>query len=348
MISKKIKLIKFLLKTSGILYLSAFIVSCAGTSETPKINGISLVASRDSLTSKQLTRIIEVNANAVAVMPYAFLNENDAKPELHFNSTRQWYGERVQGIEQAISQLKSEKFQVMLKPHIWRRNGEFTGDLDLKTDAKWTIFESSYRDDILLYAEIAEKHEIELFCIGTELFTFTQKRPEFWKQLIIDLREVYSGKLVYAENWDKASQTDIWRDLDYIGVDAYFPLSDEVAPQIETIRKGWKKHKNMLEALSEEYSKPILFTEYGYRSMDFALKEPWQSDRKNKGTNHGLQSRALEATFLEFWDENWFAGGFLWKWHQHESSGGLENDRFTPQNKPAERTVREYYGKFRN
>ena len=195
---------------------------------------------------------------------------------------------------------------------------------------------------------ISEKHHIEILCIGTELYNFVKERPEFWTELIKDIRKVYKGKLVYAENWDKVDQVDIWSHLDFIGVDAYFPLSKEISPNEEKIKEGWQKHKTMLEALSSEYDKPILFTEYGYRSMDFALREPWNSKREFSDTNYNLQARALKVIYEEFWTQNWFAGGFLWKWHQHEGSGGLENDRFTPQNKPAENTVKEYYKKFRN
>jgi len=31
-----------------------------------------------------------------------------------------------------------------------------------------------------------------------------------------------------------------------------------------------------------------------------------------------------------------------------KTAGGLENNRFTPQNKPAENVVKKYYQKFRN
>ncbi|APU68501.1 glycoside hydrolase family 113 [Christiangramia flava] len=327
-----------------LLWVSAS--SCQSDQLLKKYNGISLVASRDSLTEKQANRLIDINANAAALMPYAFLSSEDS-PELHFNSDRQWFGERVEGIEQAIDKLHQHNIKVMMKPHIWLRNGSFTGDLNFKTDQDWAQFENSYREYILLYVEIAEKHQVELFCIGTELYNFVKNRPEFWGELIAEIRDQYHGKLVYAENWDKVDQTEIWKSLDYIGVDAYFPLSDKVAPKLQEIRSGWQKHKSMLKDLSEEYDKPVLFTEYGYRSIDFAVKEPWHSGREKTETNHGLQARALEATYQEFWTENWFAGGFLWKWHQHETSGGLENDRFTPQNKPAENTIKEYYRKFK-
>jgi len=312
-----------------------------------KINGISLVASRDSLNSNHIDPILNINANAVALMPYAFMRDKE-NPELIYNIERQWFGERAEGIEQAISLLKKQKLKLMLKPHIWLRNGDFTGDLDFSSEKEWQIFESSYRDYIMLYAKIAEKHHIEILCIGTELYTFVKNRPDFWNNLITELKLTYKGKLVYAENWDKASKVDIWEKLDFIGIDAYFPLNDHASPEFNEISNGWQKHKEMMSAISSKYQKQVLFTEYGYRSIDYALKEPWNSNREISFTNHKLQARALKVLYEEFWSEKWFAGGYIWKWHQHETSGGLENNRFTPQNKPAENVIKEYYGKFRN
>lgn len=330
-----------------ILMASLLLLSCQAEIPVRKINGISLVASRDSLLPEQVTPLVELNANSVALMPYAFLRVNQ-KPELIYNIDRQWFGEREEGIEHSVLLLKKQNLRLMMKPHIWLKNGDFTGDLSFSSEADWKSFENSYRDYILLYARIAEKYHFELLCIGTELFNFVDQRPEFWKNLIAKLRKTYKGKLVYAENWDKVDKVDIWKDLDYIGADAYFPISEHGSPTEKQIRVGWQEHKDMLENLAEKYDKPVLFTEYGYRSVDFALKEPWNSGRNISQYNHNLQARGLKILYEEIWGENWFAGGFLWKWHQHENSGGLDNNRFTPQNKPAENTVREYYKKFRN
>ncbi|MBZ9731511.1 glycoside hydrolase [Salegentibacter sp. JZCK2] len=344
-ISRKFQMIKIF----KCICLIFFITACSGKLEfaAKKINGLSLEASRDSLTEKNIKGILEVNPNAIALMPYAFLSDTK-NPGLYFNTSRQWFGERVEGIEQAIFLLQSKDLQIMLKPHLWVRNGQFTGDINFSSEEDWGKFEDSYKEYILLYVHIAEKHKVEIFCIGTELYNFVVTRPEFWKDLILEIRKNYSGKLVYAENWDKVDQIMIWEDLDYVGVDAYFPLSSEAVPSKEAIKSGWKKHKSTLRDLSLEFQKPILFTEYGYRSMDYALKEPWLSKRGNFILNHNLQARALQVLYEEFWDENWFVGGFLWKWHQNENAGGIESDRFTPQNKPAKNVVQDHYGKFRN
>ena len=48
------------------------------------------------------------------------------------------------------------------------------------------------------------------------------------------------------------------------------------------------------------------------------------------------------------WQEPWFAGGFLWKWFiNHPVSGGPLDNRFTPQNKPAQQVIRQYYRRNR-
>lgn len=332
---------------SGLFLLSAISIlftCCEAQVITNKINGLSLVASRDEISPQDFAPITNVNANAIAVMPFGFMQDLNS-PELRFNMERQWWGEKEEGVNTTISLAKANGLTVLLKPQIWIRRGEFTGHIAFRSEEDWQKFENHYRDFVLFYAGIAEKEKVEMLAIGTELNSFVEARPDFWKSLIKEVREVYNGEITYAENWDKIGQVHFWKDLDYIGVDAYFPLNENQSPDIEELRAGWQPHKKELKELSKRKGKPILFTEYGYRNIDFAAKNPWDSSRENHEDNDQLQADALEALYSEIWNENWFAGGFLWKWHQdHERSGGLENNQFTPQNKPAELVVRDFYG----
>lgn len=325
------------------------LASCQAQAPPEKINGISLVASRDKITSHSITPILDVNANTVAVMPFAFL-EGISSPDLRFNMERQWYGERREGARESIQLLQNAGLEVILKPQIWIRRGAFTGYINMSSEQEWMIFEQHYRDFIMLYVCLAEEEQISYFSIGTELHDFVAARPEFWIALIAEIRTVYNGKLTYAENWDKIEEVPFWKSLDFIGVDAYFPLTNGKSPSVAELRKAWAPHKKAMKNLSEIVDKPILFTEYGYRNIDFAAKEPWDSSREINSNNNQLQANALEALYAEFWFESWFSGGFLWKWHHdHELAGGLENNQFTPQNKPAETIVKTFYGSlFRN
>ena len=108
---------------------------------------------------------------------------------------------------------------------------------------------------------------------------------------------------------------------------------------------GWKLHKSEILKVQKQFNKPVIFTEFGYRSVDFNGKKPWDSKKVEGAVNLEAQANALQAIYNQFWNEEWFSGGFLWKWfHKHDEVGGEKNNRFTPQNKPAEELIRKLYG----
>lgn len=315
------------------------------SSKPEKMNGVSFVASRDTIGEQHIKPVVNLNANYASLMPFGFIREL-SHPEIRFNTERQWFGEREDGIKQYEKELKKNGINIMLKPQIWVWNGEFTGFIKMAHEEDWKALEHSYSKFILKFAQIAEEADIEVFCIGTELEGFVDERPDFWYQLIKDVRNIYKGKLTYAANWNEYERTPFWSELDYIGVDAYFPVSDEQTPTLEVCKKGWQAHKTLLKEHFEAHQKPILFTEYGYRSIDYAGKQPWRVDMEEGQVNMEAQAILTQALFDEFWNEEWFAGGFVWKWfHQHSEVGASENNRFTPQNKPAEEVIREHYKK---
>ena len=330
------------MRVLGFLLFSLLQFSCASQA-LPKINGVSFVASREEAKQEHVDEVLLVNANHAAVMPFGFIRDINS-PEIIHNTDRQWFGETKGGAKQYIELLQKNGVQVMVKPQIWIWRGEFTGTLKMNTEEEWKILEKSYDDFIITYAKLAEETKADILCIGTELEQFVKNRPGYWKNLVKEIREVYKGKLTYAANWDEYPRTTFWEDLDYIGIDAYFPLSEEKTPSVEQLKKGWQPWKNKIAALSKEKNKPVLFTEFGYRSMDYNAKKPWLVDRNDDAVNLQAQSNAKKAIFSEFWTEDWFAGGYVWKWFiNHEKSGGIEDNRFTPQNKPAQKIITEYY-----
>lgn len=311
--------------------------------QTSKINGVSFVASRNAITQTDVEPVVKIHANYAAIMPFGFIR-NLNNPEIKYNTDRQWFGETRAGANQYIGELRKRDIKIMIKPQIWVWHGEFTGYIEMKNETDWKIFEASYTSFILEYADLANEVNAELFCIGTELEKFIDNRPEFWLDLIKKIKTKYKGKLTYAANWDEFKRTTFWSKLDYIGVDAYFPVSDKKTPTVEDCLKGWRTHKKVIQNMSKKYNKPILFTEYGYRSVDYAGKAPWISDRSMNQVNLDAQINTTQALFETFWNEDWFAGGFIWKWfHEHEKVGGKDNPMFTPQNKPAEILLRKHY-----
>ncbi|MFK5974129.1 MAG: glycoside hydrolase [Flavobacteriaceae bacterium] len=331
-------------KLEFLLVLCLLQLSCASQVKE-KMNGVSFVASREEVAQKNIQEVLNVHANYAAVMPLGFMR-NINSPEIIFDTERQWFGETSKGAEQYIALLQKNGIKVMLKPQIWIRHGAFTGTLEMNSSEDWNALEASYEKFILAYAELAARTKIVLFCIGTELEQFVKNRPLYWKDLIKKIRKVYKGELTYAANWDEYPRISFWEELDYIGIDAYFPLSQEQTPSVEQLKIGWQKWKTEIESLSKEKNKSIVFTEYGYRSMDFTAKKPWLVDRIDKKVNLKGQVNAKKAIFEEFWKEDWFAGGYVWKWFvHHDRAGGSADNRFTPQNKPAQEVIKEFYRK---
>lgn len=329
---------------TGLFLLMLVLQGCNAQQE--KINGVSFVANRNPVDSTHVVPLQRVNTNYAAVMPFGFVPEVD-KPQIVYNTDRQWYGETREGGRNYVTQLHKAGIEVMMKPQIWIRHGEFTGYLKMNTEAEWVALEESYRKFILDYATLAAEEETALFCIGTELEQFVTSRPDFWNQLIIDIKKVYKGKLTYAANWDEYKRTPFWSQLDYIGIDAYFPVCEDKTPSVACAMQGWEKWKEEISAFAKAQQRQVLFTEYGYRSVDYTAKEPWKADRSMTEVNLEGQVNATQALYEAVWNEDWMAGGFLWKWFiHHDKVGGEQNSQFTPQNKPVEETIKDYYGKF--
>lgn len=325
------------------------IISCAGSDTSrdivvfnKKINGLSFVASRNHVVAETIVPVVNVNANWVTLMPFGFMpNANSAS--LTFDHERQWWGEKKEGIKQAGKVFQEKGIKRMLKPQIWIRGGTFTGTIHMNSENDWHSFEKNYEAFILSYAEVAASENFELFCIGTELNAFVVARPNFWKQLIVKIKKVYAGKLTYAANWDSYQNATFWKDLDCIGIDAYFPLHTNKTPTVNELKKAWGPIKLEIATFSKKQNKSILFTEFGYRSVDFTAKEPWESNTAG-AYNIEAQENALQAIFETFWQESWFEGGFLWKWFDtYEKAGGVGHTGYTVQNKKSELFIKRQF-----
>lgn len=302
-----------------------------------KQKGFALEAPPREIGDSLLTTVVQQNVNWVSLTPYAFLDEKT--DSLFFTRVGEkpkkwWWGEQPVGITACIAMAKKQGLQVMLKPHIWLRGGKFTGDYEPNSKN----FFAGYREYILQYAKLAQEHKVEVLCIGTELSTAVIKEGALWEKLIQDIREVYSGQLTYAENWDAYRKIPFWRKLDFIGVDAYFPLAEGKNPSLEAICEKWAKWKKELRAVAGDYNKPILFTELGYRYSDYATDKPWEV-RDDLPENLELQANAYKAFFKEVWQEKWLAGVYCWKWQFTDRS-----DPFAFKNTPALDAIRASFG----
>ena len=249
-----------------------------------------------------------------------------------------------------IETAHNSGFKVFFKPHLWLSDateGKWRSDVYPSTEEGWKEWQADYRAFILFYAQIAEKNNVEMFCIGTELSRVAVEKPDYWRQLIQEVREVYSGELTYAANWYKEyEKIQFWDQLDYIGVQAYFPLTHHNFPSAEEISKGWKPHLSSLESVHKKFDKKVLFTEMGYKSIANSAVKPWEwiyhMDEEDKTYSTETQSNCYKAFFDTVWDQPWFAGVHIWQMRTgfEPRKDKIDLD-FTPQGKPAEIVITE-------
>jgi len=323
-----------------------------------RIDGVSLEAPRRPTPPERMAEVAELGADWVAVIPYAFIRGETG--EVVFDRDGQYWGERTDGVRIQVEQARAHRMKVLLKPHVWLRGGSgWAGEYLPGSEEEWRRWEEGYRAYVLGAARVAEELGVGMFCIGTELNRLVDERPEFFRQLIADVREAYGGPVTYAANWDAYRRTPFWDQLDLIGIDAYFPLSSDPDASVAELEEAWAPIVEELEAFGARHERPILFTEFGYRSVEGAAGAQWRlpSERRTDASmvDPDIQARAYEALFRAWWDEPWFAGGFLWEWHLATGDRGWRGDGggrvasaraagFSIEDKPAESVVTRWYG----
>jgi len=304
-----------------------------------RMTGVSLEMPANPIEGDRFDGIVDFGAKWVSVIPYGYTKEGEAKVNYFWDG--RWWGEALNGSAKCIEYAQERGLKTLLKPHVWVVGQGWPGDFDLESEADWQIWESSYRAYVLDCARLADSVNVDALCIGTEYRKSVVKRSEFWKILISEVREIYSGPLTYAANWDNYENVNFWDQLDFIGIDAYFPLSNKREPNLEELKSGWAKKSKELKAFSEKWNRKIAFTEYGFKSVDYMYGgEKSESDLKPNMKN---QETGYSAFFQTVWKEEWMLGGFLWKWHLYEGAGGIENTRYTPQDKPAQKIIEPIY-----
>ncbi|MFQ5639188.1 MAG: glycoside hydrolase TIM-barrel-like domain-containing protein [bacterium] len=318
-----------------------------------KQRGVSWVGS-GVVAEDDFLPLVENHVDWIAQTPFGWQQDYNSPTFELVRGRRVLWGERDKGIELTTRLAKKFGIKTLLKPHIWLRNrsdGKWRSDIEMDSEADWQSWFENYRRFILHYARLAEKNGIEALSVGTELHATIKQRPRDWQKIIAEVRKVYTGKLTYSANWyEEFEDVKFWDELDFIGIQAYFPLSDKHNPTIEELMAGWRSHLEAIEKVRKKYRKPVLFTEIGYKNTTDSAIKPWEWLRSSSdaASEAELQTQVncYEAFFQTFWNKDWFAGSYIWKWFpKSRRQFRRVRDRFTPQNKPAEKVMAKWYGK---
>jgi hypothetical protein len=298
--------------------------------EATFFRGVNFTAERpapyDSQSAEEtLRRLPEYGVNAIALVPYA--SARLGSPKLRFPLGM----EADEGIRRMARTAHEVGLQVILKPQVWYRGG-YPGEHDLESEEDLDAFFQRYGELLTHYSRLAEETNADLLCIGVEFAKLTEHEGR-WRELIRLARRHYSGPLTYAANFgDEFESVTFWDELDYIGLDNYYPLpadfsTDDTEQRIETVHR--------------RFGKPVIFTEVGFSSFEGTRERPWE-DRPSNAYSEEAQAAAYEAVFRGFHDKPWLAGMFWWKLGTN-GSAGRRNGAHAPWGKPAMDVLKNWY-----
>jgi hypothetical protein len=256
---------------------------------------------------KTIREVRTLGVNSIQIHPYGRIKKNG---QVQFTPA-----DKTGYLGRAVKIAREEKIELFWKPHLayW---GSFSwrGAITFETQAQWKRFFDSYEAWILDQARFAANSKLPFFVLGTELDR-TIHRPE-WRRIIKNVRHVYHGQLTYAANWDAYQNIPFWKELDLIGIQAYFPVGNAGEKEtVSGVRAAWNKWIAQLEVFARKKGRKIVLTELGYTRSTAAAQKPW--DPKQVGNDHeGLETQKmlLDVALTQIKTKNLIAGTYLWKW----------------------------------
>jgi hypothetical protein len=309
----------------------------------PAIRGITLGPIENALhpgvgygtpaCGRALDRAVALGATWIALTPFGRMWSNrTAAVDLTFEAP---FDDNRAAVGRAIDQAHARGLRVMLVPHLWLEAGGWRGELepwappDLKKEDGSYLFRGraaptaiaefarSYHRFALAWADVAEAHHVELFSAGVELRSWTtsgRANAELHK-LLDDVRAHYRGLVTYSANWDDVDDVVVLRELDVIGINAFYPLAELPAAPVSTLRQGGARVAEKLRALAAAWNKPVMFTEVGYTTRPDPAVRPWEWPDTMKGVrvDEEAQADAYRGVLAGVLDEPSFAGFFVWR-----------------------------------
>jgi hypothetical protein len=254
-----------------------------------------------------------------------------------------------QSLISGIQYIHSLGMHVALSLHDDPNDGQWRAMINPTDRTTWF---ANYGQILDQYADIAQANNVEEIVIATEMSSLTipsystQNTPG-WINMIHNVRTQYSGLLTYgAEHGGyMADDTELgfWSYLDEIGISAYYSMGDS-SSTVDNMESDWAQvDASELKGLAAEYNKPMIFIEAGYVSGDNSLGDPGSAYLDPGNVNLAIQANAYQA-LLSYWSNSTYMKGVsFWDWSPDPNAGGSNDDNYTPQNKPAEQVMKQWF-----
>jgi hypothetical protein len=292
-----------------------------------------------------LDELVRLGVNAISITPFGRLWSLQSTQvmldfELPIEQSRA-------GVARFVAQAKARGLYVLIIPHLWVETGGWRGEVDPGNEAGWLAYQSSYRRFLLHWADVAAASGADAFSIGVECKSWSGRFGAYWTRLIADVRATFSGQLTYSANWDEADNVLFWDQLDFVGINAFYPLSESAHASYQAYATGAERAVAKAITLGTLVAKPVVFVELGYTARADAAVQPWlwPDDMRDVVVDEWEQARALAALTSAAASQPTFGGFFVWRYYANLDDVSQETSwGFSPHGKLAEQLLANVFG----
>jgi glycosyl hydrolase family 113 len=250
-----------------------------------------------------------------------------------------WITPSDESLRLATREAHRRGMRVLLLPIVYvedLKEGEWRGTIE---PPDWDAWFRAYQTLILQYARIAADEKIEYFSVGSELCS-TERFRNRWRKVIRGVRQVYPGSITYSANWDHLEPVSFARDLDFLGMNAYYEVGKDSGSQVASMVGRWRDIQRGIRSWKESNGDPpLVITEVGYPSRQGAAVNPWNYFAE--GDSDPEEQRKCYEAFVRAWkDERILSGVYFYLWW---GEGGLQDRDYTPRGKSALDVIRAWY-----
>lgn len=244
-------------------------------------------------------------------------------------------------IEKILRHAKSRGIYTILMPIVLLDQAESKEWRGVIQPPNWDNWFWSYTQYMKLWAGVARRSRVDLFCVGSELLS-TESMRSRWLEVIKEIKATYKGKLTYSANWDHYEVPTFWDQLDYIGMNNYNELAKSPGASVAQLNANWRPIKEKILAFVAKQNKPFLFTEVGWHNLKNTIAEPWNYVASGE-IDLQEQKRAYES-FVQTWQDvgtDKFMGALVWEWVPG-MDGAKTHGAYSLQGTPALEVVKKW------
>ncbi len=223
------------------------------------------------------------------------------------------------------------------KGNVWRGTFE-PRDPDAFFDS-WRFFTKHY-------ATLSERHDVEMFSIGSEQNSL-QEHTDQWRRTAAEARKYYSGPLTYmSTEQESLNSVGFWDALDVVSVSPYFDISAAARPTYGEVRAVWTNGvMPRLRQIAQVTGKKVLIGETGFVNAEYfgrATYNPTPSTTPAPVAQADAYQAVLD-TLAATPDRSSFLLGINW-WDWDPYSVSVAQPTYSPRGKLAECVLARTWG----